>query len=114
MARIRIDDLPVAESLTPEQEALLLGAGLKSFRPTLEGLEDRQLMAAGISFAAATGVLTIQGDASANTASVRQVLGQVRVSLVGSENQLFDKGLVQKIEFRGEDGNDTFTNNTAI
>jgi hypothetical protein len=48
MARIRIDDLPVAEGLTPEQEALILGAGLKSFRPSLEALEDRQLMAAGI------------------------------------------------------------------
>jgi hypothetical protein len=53
MARIRIDDLPVAEHLTPEQEALIQGAGLKSFRPTLEALEDRQMMSAnpaGITF----------------------------------------------------------------
>jgi hypothetical protein len=46
MARIRIDDLPVAEDLTPEQEALIQGAGLKSFRPSLEVLEGRQLMSA--------------------------------------------------------------------
>ena len=59
MARIKIDDLPVTEDLTAEQEALLLGAGLKSFRPTLEGLEDRQLMAASINVAA--GVMTIRG-----------------------------------------------------
>jgi hypothetical protein len=45
MARIRIEDLPAAEGLTAEQEELIQGAGLKSFRPTLEGLEDRQLMA---------------------------------------------------------------------
>ena len=43
MARIRIDDLAVAEALTPEQEALLLGAGLKSFRPSLEALEGRDM-----------------------------------------------------------------------
>ena len=45
MARIRIEDQPVAEDLTAEQEELIVGAGLKSFRPTLEGLEDRQLLA---------------------------------------------------------------------
>jgi hypothetical protein len=45
MARIRNEDLPVAEGLTPEQEELIQGAGLKSVRPKLEGLEDRQLMA---------------------------------------------------------------------
>ena len=44
MARIKIEDLPVAENLTPEQEALIEGAGLRPFRPTLEGLEDRQFM----------------------------------------------------------------------
>src|SRR5262249_21647215 len=43
MTRIRIDDLPVAENLTPEQEALIQGAGLKSFRPSLESLEARDM-----------------------------------------------------------------------
>jgi hypothetical protein len=42
MARIRIDDLPVADDLTPEQEELILGAGL-SFRPSLEHLEAREV-----------------------------------------------------------------------
>ena len=46
MARIRVDDLPVAEDLTPEQEALIAGAGLRSFRPTLEPLETREVMSA--------------------------------------------------------------------
>jgi hypothetical protein len=48
MARIKIEDLPIAENLTPEQEELIQGAGLRSFRPKLEGLEDRQLMASGL------------------------------------------------------------------
>src|SRR5262245_47163000 len=39
VTRIRIDDLPVAENLTPEQEELIQGAGLKSFRPSVEALE---------------------------------------------------------------------------
>jgi hypothetical protein len=45
MARIKVEDLPVADNLTPEQEELIQGAGRRSFRPKLEGLEDRQLMA---------------------------------------------------------------------
>jgi uncharacterized protein YkwD len=48
MARIHIDDLPPAEALTPEQEELLLGAGLRSFRPMLEGLETREVMSANL------------------------------------------------------------------
>src|SRR5262245_10917602 len=51
MASIKIEDLPVTENLTAEQEALIEGAGLRSFRPTVEGLEGRQLMDAGIGHA---------------------------------------------------------------
>jgi hypothetical protein len=54
MSRIRIDDLPVAEDLTPEQEALIQGAGLRSFRPTLEDLERREMLDAGIGGALTT------------------------------------------------------------
>jgi hypothetical protein len=49
MARIKIEDLPVAETLTPEQEELIEGAGLRSFKPTFEALEARQMMDAGMS-----------------------------------------------------------------
>jgi hypothetical protein len=48
MARIQIEDLPVGDNLTPEQEELILGAGRLSFRPNLEGLEARELMDAGL------------------------------------------------------------------
>jgi hypothetical protein len=48
MVRIRIDDLPLGENLTPEQEELIVGAGRRTFRPTLESLENREMMDAGI------------------------------------------------------------------
>src|SRR5262245_1492825 len=48
MARIEIEDLPVADNLTPEQEELIQGAGPRSFRPTLEALEGREMMDAGL------------------------------------------------------------------
>jgi hypothetical protein len=53
VTRIRIDDLSVADGLTPEQEELILGAGLRSFRPRLEFLEGREMMDAGIGSALA-------------------------------------------------------------
>jgi hypothetical protein len=44
--RIRIDDLPELESLTEGEAADVLGAGRRAFRPTVETLEDRQLLSA--------------------------------------------------------------------
>jgi exo-beta-1,3-glucanase (GH17 family) len=46
MARIRIEDLPPADDLMPEEMEQIFGAGRTPFRPTLEGLETRDLMAA--------------------------------------------------------------------
>ena len=66
MTRVRIDDLPVAEDLTPEQEELILGAGLKSFRPSLESLETREMMDAGLGGAAQAVA------APSDTAQIRQ------------------------------------------
>jgi hypothetical protein len=48
MARIDVNDLPAAQGLPAEQEELIQGAGLRPFRPTLEGLEDRQMPDAGL------------------------------------------------------------------
>jgi hypothetical protein len=116
MARIRIDDLPVTENLTPEQEELIQGAGLKSFRPTLEALEDRLLMAGSVALAD-TGVLNIQGDARRNEVSVIQVAGEngPRVAVeIDKISYSFDATKVKSIEFRGAAGDDSFTNNTLI
>jgi hypothetical protein len=44
MARIKITDLPHLQDLTEEQLKELFGAGAKSYRPTVESLEDRRLM----------------------------------------------------------------------
>lgn len=54
MARIKIEDLPVVENLTPEEEELIFGAGRPSFRPTLESLENREMMDAGFGSALQT------------------------------------------------------------
>jgi hypothetical protein len=51
MARIEIEDLPVGEPLTPEQEELLFGAGFRPFRPMFEALEAREMMDAAIGHA---------------------------------------------------------------
>jgi hypothetical protein len=126
MARIRIDDLPGAENLTPEQEALLLGAGLKPFRPSLEHLETREVPTV-TPILGADGVLTITGDASKNMVSVSErtteagvreivVTGTYEVS--GNAKwippQPFDANKVKGIVFHGLDGDDTFTNHTDI
>ncbi len=50
MSRIRIEDLPLGENLTPEEEALILGAGRQSFRPSLESLENREVPATAIEY----------------------------------------------------------------
>jgi hypothetical protein len=44
MATIRIEDLPPVENLTPEEAEQFMGAGLRTFRPTLEHCEARELM----------------------------------------------------------------------
>ena len=47
--RIRIDDLPLVELLTPEEEAVLFGAGPRKPALGVELLEDRQLLTGGLS-----------------------------------------------------------------
>jgi hypothetical protein len=76
MSRIKIEDLPVAENLTPEQEALIEGAGLRPFRPTLEGLEDRQLMDAGFGHALLAPMLPTAGGGAGQDGHVRILGGQ--------------------------------------
>jgi hypothetical protein len=48
MSRIRIENLPTVENLTQEELDQIFGAGLRSFKPAFDALEDRQLMAAGL------------------------------------------------------------------
>jgi exo-beta-1,3-glucanase (GH17 family) len=46
MARIHIEDLSPTDNLMPEEMGQIFGAGRNSFRPMLENLETRDLMAA--------------------------------------------------------------------
>src|SRR5262249_23571780 len=111
MPRIRIDDLPVAEPLTPEQEELIQGAGLKSFRPTLEAREDGLMMAGDIPITA--GVVTIKGSDARDTAQVRIVNNDTQVEVVHNDHkENYPVGQVTQILFHGEGGNDSFTNHT--
>jgi hypothetical protein len=48
MPRIRIEDLPTVDILAAEEEALIFGAGRRSFQPTVESLESREMMDAGL------------------------------------------------------------------
>jgi hypothetical protein len=80
MSRINIEDLPVTENLTPEQEELIEGAGLRSFRPSLEGLEDRQLMAGGLASALPVSQPTLEPA----QVSVRQFLNTPQVEALQS------------------------------
>jgi Raf kinase inhibitor-like YbhB/YbcL family protein len=128
MARIHIDDLPVAENLTPEQEALLLGAGLKSFRPSLESLEAREVPTV-TPVLGANGVLTITGDNTPNQVGVserftegrgREIVVTGTYERAGTANkfsiqpQAFAANDVRDIVFIGLEGHDRFTNYTGI
>ena len=47
MSRIRIEDLPTVETLTQEELDAIFGAGRRSFQPTFEALEAREVTDAG-------------------------------------------------------------------
>jgi phosphatidylethanolamine-binding protein (PEBP) family uncharacterized protein len=121
MTRIRIDDLPVAENLTPEQEALIIGAGPRSFRPMLEELERREVPAAlapGIDLTA--NVLTIKGfDSSqsfytnSSTVSINEA-GQLAVSRGLNTKAEVNPADVMKIVYLGGSAPEKFTNLTNI
>jgi hypothetical protein len=110
MARIHIDDLPVAENLTPEQEALLLGAGLRPFRPSLEHLETREVPTV-TPVLGADGVLTIQGTAANDRAHV-SIQGDQVVAVINTERLSVKATDVKEIVFHGGAGDDTFYNFT--
>jgi len=86
----------------------------------LEALEERQLMAADVSFA--SGTLKIVGDDNANAAWV-DVVGnnfQVKVQTTASNGSTstitkqYASSQVKSIEFYGYAGNDKFYNNTNV
>jgi Raf kinase inhibitor-like YbhB/YbcL family protein len=119
MSRIRIDDLPVAENLTPEQEALIQGAGLKSFRPSLEALEGREVPAVlGTGFTLSPdgvlGVSGFSGGGGTYRTSVRMINGEVVVNRGGTSTARMGISEVTRIVYNGGNAPEIFTNNTHI
>jgi hypothetical protein len=115
MSRTRIEDLPPAdENLTPEELAEIEGAGRPSFRPTLEGLEDRQLMAANVTAALSpAGVLQVEGTPNDDVVAIKGIGNQIQVlSGVGASQKLvnqFDAGKVNSINTLMGGGSDQVT-----
>src|SRR5262245_66487540 len=104
MTRVRIDDLPPEdENLTPEElEQIEGGAGRRSFRPTLEGLENREMYAVNLGHA---GPLPQPGPAI-----LRQQLNELPIQQ--GQDQLGTKDFTQDgyryVVRTFKDANDTF------
>lgn len=83
----------------------------------LEGLEERALMAVDVKFA--SGVLTVAGDASNNTAVFSGTSASLQAKTTYDLNGTTYTTTktyygVNQIKFYGNAGNDVFTNNTAV
>ena len=113
MSRIRIDDLPAVSTLTPEEMAEIFGAGSRSFQPTFETLEDRQLMTGGLNASLSSGVLHITGTSSADVFDLRRSSDQIslqgtQISVNGVMQNQIPASTVKLIEVNGQGGADTF------
>src|SRR5262249_51371500 len=83
MARIRIDDLPIPEKLTPEEEEQIRGAG--RFRPTLEALENREMYAADLGAALAPSLMAL-GNAARGDAHMRTLMPALEIQMGSMAN----------------------------
>jgi hypothetical protein len=77
MARIRIEDLPALAHLTPEELEEIFGAGSKWARLSLEALEERQLLDAGLTASLQGSLLSIQDTTAGNTLHLHQANNQI-------------------------------------
>ncbi|MEY3226093.1 MAG: Bifunctional hemolysin/adenylate cyclase precursor [Planctomycetota bacterium] len=78
-------------------------------------LESRQLLAISVGLNGSTGVLTITGSSTADSAYVVNAAGgQVEVTGTGISAQYFNLSAVNRIDFLGYGGNDHFENQTTI
>jgi Ca2+-binding RTX toxin-like protein len=82
-------------------------------KSSYENLEARQLLAS-ISFNAANGFVTLTGDAADETGTATQVGANYVFTLTGVMSETYSISDVTDIFFRGNDGNDTFTNFTGL
>lgn len=84
---------------------------------SVERLETRIAMAAGITFERASRTINIVGTAGNDTAQVRQNGNNIVVALTtpaGRFNQTYRANTVSRVNFTGLAGNDNFSNLTAL
>lgn len=80
-----------------------------------EMLERRDLLTGFIDFNPTTGVVSIQGSEINEVSQVAYFSGtQISVSLTGVPSEVYETSQVSGIVFRGEAGNDVFSNSTSI
>jgi len=102
--RIRIDDLPPVELLTPEEEAELFGAGPRKRVLGVEALEDRQLMTAGLSTALSNGILNVTVPVAGDLVTIRSVNSQLVVSDLSTVSNSFALSQVNQINVNTSSG----------
>jgi Ca2+-binding RTX toxin-like protein len=85
-------------------------------RLNVERLEDRQLLAGGITSAA--GIVTIEGTPGADVAHVVQHGTKIVIDLTTPDGatavRTFKRSQLRRVVFQGGDGNDTFINRSTV
>jgi uncharacterized protein YkwD len=90
---------------------------IRSARPQVEQLEDRQLLAGHITFNPALGMVSVQGTARNDTLTVAYAAGgTIRLSLTGGARQTarLPASAVREVVFHGNGGRDRFRDFTAV
>lgn len=77
--RVRIANLAPPEQLSPEEMARILRAGRPKFKPGIEMLEDRQLLAASLTANLTAGTLTIEGTQQVDRIRILQTADHIEV-----------------------------------
>src|SRR5262249_48853531 len=94
-------------------------ASKREFRTRLgvESLESRLTPTGGASLVQVSltgGVLYIAGTSQNDVVEVDDVTGQIVVHIQGQSDRTFADSRVRGVVFSGRDGDDSFTNNTAL
>ena len=78
MTCITINDLPSVETILPGELEQIFGAGPRTFRPSFEQLEDRQLLAASVTASFQNGVLDVEGTSGSDAIYLAQDNGNIQ------------------------------------
>jgi hypothetical protein len=89
----------------------------RAYRPYLEQLEDRRLLAASLTANLAAGILTVDGTEAADRINLRQINGRISVDGINVNVGIYQQssvaaGVVNRIKIYGLGGNDTISLNS--